>query len=100
MAVNRRDWPRQTWKYPLVHDFTFGFGLQADDTVATKNSTIVPYLMQDNAIVDYETIKTNPENADFAAVAKPNTAAGSYVPKVMVSWWARSPSTEVITFNF
>ncbi len=89
------EWPRQTWKYPLIHDFTFGFGLGIDDSVSTNQSTIVPFLMQDNAIVDYETIKTNPENADFAVVAKPNTAAGSYIPKLVVSWYAYSPSNQI-----
>ncbi len=96
----KRDWPRETWNYPLSHDFTFGFGLNIDDAVFVRNSTIVPYLMQDNAIVDYETIKVNPENEDFAVVAKPNTAAGSFIPRVMVSWWSIVPSTEPVVMNF
>ncbi len=100
MAVNRKFWPKATWQYPRIHDFVFGFGLDCDDTASTKNSTLVPYLMQDNAIVDYETIKTNPENDDFAVKINPNVAAGSYVPKCMVSWHAWSPSAEIDVMKF
>ncbi len=100
MAVSHRDWPRQVWQYPLHHDFPFTFGLDIDDLAATKNSTIVPYMFQDNAIVDYETIKVNPENEDFAVYTKGNTAAGSYIPKLMVSWKAWSSSLEIDVMNF
>jgi len=100
MTMDKRDWPKQTWKHPLVHNFNFGFGLDMNETAATKYATIAPYCFQDNAIIDYETIKTNKENADFAVVAKPNCAAGSYVPKVMVQWEAWSPSSEVDVMKF
>ncbi len=100
MTVNRKNWPKQTWQYPLPHDFNFGFGLDIDDTVTTKHATIMPYLMQDNAIIDYEAIKTNPENADFAAVSKPNVAAGSFVPKIMVTWYAWSRPVEIDHLRF
>ncbi len=98
---DKRDWPKQTWKHPLIHDFTFGFGLSMDDTMATKQSTIVPYLFQDNAIIDYETIKTNKENDDFAVVAKPNVAAGSYIPKIMISWraWIANAEPDLMEFR-
>ncbi len=94
------DWPKVVWQNPLPHDFTFSFGLDMDDAAATKNSTIIPFVMQDNAIIDYETIKTNKENADFAVVAKPNCAAGSYVPKCSVSWVGFSPAAEVNIMKF
>ncbi len=95
--VDKRDWPRQTWAYPRIHNFDFGFGLSAEATA--KASTIVPYVMQDNALVDLETIKTNPENADFAVIAHPNCHAGSYVPKVNVNWMMFIPTadTEIIS---
>ncbi len=95
--VSKRDWPRQTWVYPRIHNFNFGFGLSAENTA--KESTIVPYVMQDNALIDYETIKTNPENADFATVAYPNCCAGSYVPKINVGWRMFIPTadTEIIS---
>ncbi len=95
--VSKRDWPRQTWAYPRIHNFNFGFGLSAEAT--TKAHTIVPYVMQDNALIDYENIKTNPENADFATVAYPNTCAGSYVPKITVGWSMFIPTadTEIIS---
>ena len=48
--VSKRDWPKLTWIYPRIHNFEFGFGLSAEDTA--KASTIVTYLMQNNAIID------------------------------------------------
>ncbi len=98
--ATRRDWPRLTWQFPRIHNFNFGFGLSAEDT--TKASTIVPFVLQDNALIDFETIKTNPENADFAVVAYPNTCAGSYIPKIQIAWQAFIPTadTEIISMNF
>lgn len=90
--LKKSDWPKQTWRFPRIHNFNFGFGLSMEDE--TKNSTIVPYVFQDNAIVDYETIKTNPENADFAVVDYPNCAAGSYIPSVTAFWHAYIPPTD------
>ncbi len=93
-------WDKRTWAYPRLHRNYFGFGLDMDDTAATKNSTMVPYMMQDNAIIDYETIKTNPQNEDFAISGSVNVAQGSYIPKLMVSWKAWSPSPEVDVLQF
>ncbi len=100
--VSKSDWPRLTWKYPRIHNYQFGFGLDADDTASTKNSTIMPYLYQNNAIVDYEDIKTNPENADFAVVAYGDTCAGSYIPSITVNWMAylRPTDTEIVHLRF
>ncbi len=90
--VSKRDWPKLTWKFPRVHNFDFGFGLSADD--ALKASTIVTYVMQNNSIIDYETIKTNPENADFAVATYPDTCAGSYVPKIQVMYQMFIPAVD------
>ncbi len=94
--ASRKDWPRLTWQYPRIHNFEFGFGLSAE--AATKGHTIVNYLMQNNAIIDYEDIKTNPENADFAVVAYPDVCAGSYIPKVHVGYQMYVPpsDTEIV----
>ncbi len=99
-VVDKSDWPKLTWRYPLIHNFDFGFGLSAETTL--KQSTIVTYMMQNNSIVDFETIKTNPENADFATVAYPDTCAGSYVPTIHVTWVAIIPSvdTEIVHLKF
>jgi len=101
-VLDKRDWPRRTWNFPRIHNFEFGFGLDADDAAATKNSTIVQYLLQDNALVDLETIKTNPENVDFAVAAEPNCYAGSYVPRITVRWVAylRPTDTEIVHLLF
>ncbi len=100
--IDKRDWPRLTWKFPLIHNFNFGFGLDADDTAATKNSTIVPYMWHNNSIIDYQDIETNPENGDFAVVAYGDVAAGSYVPSVQVNWEAylRTADTEITFLRF
>jgi len=81
---SRHLWERRVFQFPLIHEFDFGFGLSMEDE--TKNSTIVPYQFQDNALVDFENIKTNPQNADFATVAYPNTMAGSYIPWCLINW--------------
>ncbi len=80
------------WFYPREHNFEFGFGLSAD--ASTKASTIQPWIMMNDSIEDYETIKTNPENDDFAVVAYPDIAAGSVVPRVMVDYSMYIPSTD------
>ncbi len=96
--VGKAMWDKRTWLYPRIHDFEWGFGLSLEDE--TKNTTIVPIVMQDNAIVDYETINTNPENEDFSVVAYPNTAQGSYVGKAMTSWWGIPFGLEVDIAKF
>ncbi len=98
--VSKRDWPKLTWIYPRVHNFDFGFGLSAENVL--KASTIVTYIMQNNSIEDYENIKTNPENGEFATVAYPDTCAGSYIPKIHVTWVAVIPpaDTEIVHLKF
>lgn len=98
--VSKSDWDRMTWKFPRIHNFEIGFGLSAEDVL--KQSTIVTYFFQNNSIVDYETIKTNPENADFATVTYPDCCAGSYIPKVQVIWTAVIPpsDTELVHLLF
>ncbi len=80
------------WFYPRVHNFDFGFGLSADSV--TKASTIQPWIMMNDTIEDYELIKTNPENDDFAVVNYPDIAAGSIVPRVMVDYSMYIPSSD------
>ncbi len=82
--VSKKDWDPMTWIYPRIHNYNFGFGLSAEN--ALKGHTIMPYFCQDNALIDYETIKTNPENADFAVVTDGQNCAGSYIPKITVGW--------------
>ncbi len=98
--MDKGSWPAATWNFPIIHNFEFGFGLSMENVL--KASTIVPYAFQDNAMVDYETIKTNPHNADFAVRAYPNCLQGSYVPEITVGWKAFKPRTDttVIDMNF
>ncbi len=87
MAIHddsKRMWEKRVWNFPRIHNYELGFGLSAEDT--NKQSTMVPYFFQNNALVDYETIKTNPQNEDFAVVAFGDTLQGSYVPNIQVNW--------------
>ncbi len=94
-------WDRRTWQFPLLHHFQFTFGLSLENTA--KASTIVPHFFQDNALVDYELVKTNPLNADFAIDVTPNTMKGSVVGMLSVNWTAFIPDSnteiEIIKFN-
>ncbi len=74
-TIDKRDWDRRTWKFPLIHNFNFGFGLTADSASITKRSTIQPYLFQDDLAIDLETIMTNPANAGFMVDAQPNVTS-------------------------
>ncbi len=80
------------WFYPRIHNFEFGFGLSAD--ASTKASTIQPWMMMNDAIENYELIKTNPENDDFAVVDYPDVAAGSIIPRIMVDYSMYIPSSD------
>ena len=75
---------REARMFPLYHNFEWGFGLSAEST--TKASTILPIVFQDNALVDYETIKVHPDNNDFAVVAYPNVMRGSKISHIQVGY--------------
>jgi len=85
-TIDKRDWDRRTWKFPLIHRFEFGFGLTADSASITKRSTIMPYMFQDDIAIDLETIITNPANAGFMTSASPNCTSGSYLPSIQAYW--------------
>ncbi len=94
-------WDRRTWQFPLLHEFEWTFGLSLENTA--KASTIIPDFFQDNALIDYELIKTNPLNADFAIDNTPNTMKGSVVGMLSANWTAFIPDAnaevEIIKFN-
>ncbi len=90
---SRRLWEKRVWQFPLIHNIEFGFGLSADS--ANQGTTVQPWFFQDNALIDYELIKTNPENADFAVDTTYNTMAGSYIPKVQVSYLMYIPHADL-----
>ncbi len=80
------------WFYPRIHNFEFGFGLSADAT--TKASTIQPWMMMNDTVENYELIKTNPMNDDFAVVNFPDVGAGSIIPRIMVDYSMYIPSSD------
>lgn len=75
---------REARTFPLRHNFDWGFGLSAD--ASTKASTIIPMVFQDNALVDYELVKTHPDNADFAVVGYPNVMRGSKISGLQIGY--------------
>ncbi len=79
-----RLWEKRVWEFPLIHNYEFGFGLSADSS--TQASTIMPYIFQDNALIDYELLKTNPDNADFAISAHGRVHKGSHISRLNVKW--------------
>ncbi len=85
-TIDKRDWDRRTWKFPLIHNFNFGFGLTADSASTTLRSTIQPYMFQDDLAIDLETVMTNPANAGFMVDGQPNVTSGSYIPSIRVNW--------------
>ncbi len=100
--ASKRLWEKRVWAYPLWHSFEFGFGLGMDDADTTRNATIVPYMFQDNALIDLETVKVNPENDDYAVTGRPNCYAGSYIPKCVVTWeaWVTSSQPDALKFQY
>ncbi len=93
-------WDKRTWQFPLLHEFTWTFGLSLKNTA--KEATIIPDFFQDNALIDYELIKTNPLNADFAIDVTPNTMKGSVVGMLRANWTAFIPdaNTEIEIIKF
>ncbi len=82
-STDKKYWPRETWNFPLIHNYEFGFGLSAEN--AAKCNTIVPFMFQNNDIVDYSTIETNPYNAGFSIKAYGDVCQGSYIPRINVN---------------
>lgn len=69
----------RTKSFPAVHVLENAFKLSADSTLTTKNGTIYPVIMQDEAQGDPNSLYTNPESASFAEVGQPNTYPDSRV---------------------
>ena len=90
----------EAWQYPLIHKFKFAFGLSAEDT--DKASTIVPFIISDEALVDYELVKVHPNNADFTIAEYPNVCKGSKVTDLQINWKAFIPpdDTEISLLSF
>lgn len=66
--------------WPQSHDLFYSFGLTADG--ATKNSTIVPLIVQDEGMGSPGAIETNPRHDDFAEVAHPQCFPNSMVDSI------------------
>ncbi len=71
-------------EFPLHHDYEFAFTLHAEDE--TKNSTIVPILIQDLAAGTMSSTIVNPRHGSFVVSAEVNCFPESIIPRLNVSY--------------
>ncbi len=72
-------------EFPLHHDIEFNFQLSAE--IETKNSTIVPLVIQDQGLTPSGSTKqVNPRNPNFEIDAGVNCYAESIIPKIALSY--------------
>ncbi len=70
-------------EYPLPHDIEVTFELNGE--AESQNSTIVPIMIQDEALTTPETVMTNPRNSAFAESNDMNVYPGSIIPNIKIS---------------
>ncbi len=70
---------RRVEQFPREHDFNMSFYLQAEDE--TKNSTILPIVMQDEGLGAPSALSTNPENAAYTGMPDANCFVDSEINK-------------------
>lgn len=86
MAKNPpRGYFSQEW--PRPHNIGGNFSLNLEDE--TKNSTIIPIFLGDQAYVDPQNVDTNPKNANFGVGIQTNMYPDSIIPKINFSFSAR-----------
>lgn len=69
---------------PLPHNFKYFFNLQIDDATI-KNATYVPLIMNDEGLVNADTVIANPRHGSFAESSNPYCYHDSIIPRMMVS---------------
>ncbi len=72
-------------KFDAIHEFIGSWTAYLNDSVATKFSTIVPIIMNDDAQGDPMDFKAHPEHASWAEVAYPNCFPDSEIRKMKIS---------------
>jgi len=71
-------------EFPLQHDYEFAFTLHAEDE--TKNSTIVPIIIHDEAAGSLGGIQVNPKHPSFEISAEVSCYPESIIPKISLSY--------------
>ncbi len=72
-------------EFPLHHDIEFNFQLNAEDE--TKNSTIIPILLQDEGIgTQPKSVQVNPKNDTFEVNTGFQCYPDSIIPKIALSY--------------
>ncbi len=70
-------------EYPLMHDIEYNFGLSAEGT--TKDTTIVPLMINDISAQVLATTFVNPKHATFEVSNSPNCSPESIMPYMSMS---------------
>ncbi len=68
---------------PLPHSFNYRFGLNIDDSVAL-NCTYLPILLNDEGLVNPDTVNVNPEHGSFAESTNPYCYKNSIIPRLNI----------------
>lgn len=79
----RQDDYRKTHRYHKPHDLEHSFQLSLVDV--NQQATIVPLIMQDEAMVPASGYNSNPANASFAESSEPNTYPESRIDSINCS---------------
>jgi len=75
-------------EHPLPHNMLNYFSLSVDDTLAT-NATYIPLILNDEGLVNADTVNVNPEHASFAESNNPYCYKKSIIPKINFTMQAR-----------
>lgn len=67
--------------WPQIHKQHLNFEMSADDTLRNKSGTIIPMVVQDEAMVA-SAKKTNPRDSGFAVMDEPNCCPMSKVDRI------------------
>ncbi len=71
-------------EHPLPHNMRNRFELTIDDTV-DKNCTYIPLILNDEGLVNADTVNVNPRHGSFAESNNPYCYHDSIIPKMMVN---------------
>ncbi len=84
-----RKFPPRGYKqneYPLPHNFSYFFQLNAEDT--SKDATICTFFRTSESAINADAVQVNPRNAAFVEDTGPLIFNGSIIPRLMVRFSA------------
>ncbi len=68
-------------EHPLPHNFNQNFAFNLD-SATSKNATYVPLILNDEGLVNADTVNVNPEHGSFAESNTPYCYKNSIIPKI------------------